>query len=46
MEKDFIFGRNSVKEALNAGRDIEYLMESNGKKIGSILQIINLAKKK
>ncbi len=45
MEKDFIFGRNSVKEALNAGRDIEYLMVSNGKKIGSILQIINLAKK-
>ena len=45
MEKDFIFGRNSVKEALNAGRDIEYLMVSNGEKRGSILQIINLAKK-
>ena len=45
MEKDFIFGRNSVKEALNAGRDIEYLMVSNGEKRGSVLQIINLAKK-
>ncbi len=45
MEKGFIFGRNSVKEALNAGRDIEYLMVSSGEKRGSILQIINLAKK-
>lgn len=43
---NFIFGRNVVKEALTAGREIEYIMISSGKNVGSIRPILGLAKEK
>lgn len=45
-ESNLIVGRNVVKEALNSGRTMEYIMVSKGEKKGSIVQIISLAKQK
>ena len=41
--KNFIFGRNVVKEAILANREIEYILISNNKNMGSINEIIKLA---
>ncbi len=44
-EKDIIFGRNSVSEAIKSGRAIDNIMVSRGEKSGSIPKIIADAKK-
>ncbi len=45
VEKDIIFGRNSVAEAIKSGRAIDSVMVSRGEKNGSIPKIIADAKK-
>lgn len=43
-KNEIICGRNAVKEAINSGRDIEYIIISNGNHSGSMLSIIKKAK--
>ncbi len=43
-KKELIIGRNSVKEALKSGRNIDHLLISKGKHFGSILPIISKAR--
>ena len=44
-QNEFIIGRNSIKEALNAGRSIEYILISNSAHNRIITDIITRAKK-
>ncbi len=44
--KDVIAGRNCVKEALNSGRAIEYVMVARGTKGGAVGNLMALAKEK
>ena len=44
-EKDVIFGRNSVAEAIKSGRPLDYVMVARGDRSGSIPKIVADAKK-
>jgi len=47
MENDYIVeGRNAVMEVLKSGREVNKLVIQKGERIGSIIQIIQLAKDK
>lgn len=43
-EKDIIFGRNSVQEAIKAGRPLDSVMVARGERSGSVLKILADAK--
>lgn len=43
-QSDLIIGRNAVKAALSASKEIDKLLISNGEKSRTLMQIINLAK--
>lgn len=45
-EKDIIFGRNSVAEALKSGRPLENILVAKGERTGSVPKIISDAKAK
>lgn len=45
FQEDIIYGRNSVREALKKGREIETLYVIAGERQGSIGEILSLAKK-
>lgn len=46
MHDDFIIGRNTVKEAIKSGRDIDAVLVSKRTQDGSIREILSLAKKR
>ncbi len=46
MSESVVYGRNSVMELLRSGREIEKLMVEKGEKTGSLIAILNLARKK
>ena len=43
---DIVAGRNAVKEALQSGRPVDYVMIARGDRQGSVADIIKLAKQK
>lgn len=46
MPENLIVGRNAVREALRAGRDMEKLLVSRGEATGSLREILALAREK
>lgn len=46
VSEEIIYGRNSVTEAIKAGRPINKILIAEGEKNGSIIEIISLAKEK
>ena len=46
MNNDLIIGRNTVKEAIKSGRDIDAVLVSSSASDGSIKEILSLAKKR
>lgn len=46
MPENLIIGRNAVREALRAGRDMEKLLVSRGEATGSLREILALAREK